>query len=137
MFLRTSVERTVARFDETFDVIVVGYGFSGAISALEAARAGAKVLLLEKGPVPGGISICSYGAVRSAKDEAEAFDYLTATNGGRTPDAVARTLSRGMAGLETYVRGLAEVNGAEVTTTQVTGKVATCGITEVTAKICA
>jgi flavin-dependent dehydrogenase len=53
------VTRTVERFDETFDVVVVGYGYSGAISALEAARAGAKVLLIEKGPVPGDLSICS------------------------------------------------------------------------------
>ncbi len=123
MFLRTSVSRTVEHFDETFDVVVVGYGYSGAIAALEAARAGANVLVIEKGPVPGGISICSYGAVRSAKDEALAFEYLTSTNGGRTPDAVARTLSRGMTGLESYVRDLAKVNDAEVTTTQVTGKV--------------
>ena len=123
MFLRTQVSRIVEDFDEAFDVVVVGYGFSGAISALEAARAGARVLLLEKGPVPGGISICSYGAVRSAKDEDLAFEYLTATNGGRTPAAVARTLSRGMARLEDYVRELATVNDAEVTTTQVTGKI--------------
>ena len=31
-------------------------------------NAGAKVLLIEKASVPGGISICSYGAVRSASD---------------------------------------------------------------------
>jgi succinate dehydrogenase/fumarate reductase flavoprotein subunit len=122
VFLQGNIERTVDNFDETFDVVVVGYGFSGAISALEAARAGAKVLLIEKGPVPGGISICSYGAVRCAMDEAPAFQYLKATNGGRTPDAVVRTLSRGMAGLESYVRDLASVNDAEVTTTKETGK---------------
>lgn len=123
MFLQTSVSRTVNDYDETFDVVVIGYGFSGAISALEAARAGAKVLLIEKGPVPGGISICSYGAVRCAMDESLAFEYLTATNGERTPDTVARTLSGGMAKLESYVRDLAKVNDADVTTTQVTGKV--------------
>ena len=46
-------------FDETYDVIVVGYGFAGATAAIEAARAGAKVLVLEKAPDPGGISILS------------------------------------------------------------------------------
>jgi hypothetical protein len=56
-------------------------------------------------------------------DEALAFEYLKTTNAGRTPNAVVRTLSRGMAELESYVRELAKVNDAEVTTTQVTGKV--------------
>src|SRR5262249_13056817 len=55
-------------FDETFDVIVVGFGFAGSVAAIEASRGGAKVLLLEKTAVPGGISICSYGAVRCASD---------------------------------------------------------------------
>ena len=50
-------------FDETYDVIVVGYGFAGATAAIEAARAGAKVLVLEKAPDPGSISICSQGAI--------------------------------------------------------------------------
>ena len=37
-------------------------------------------------------------------DEALAFEYLKTTNAGRTPNAVVRTLSRGMAELESYVR---------------------------------
>ena len=54
-------------FDETFDVIVIGYGFAGGVSAIEAARAGARVLLIEKMPDPGGISICSHGAICSTR----------------------------------------------------------------------
>ena len=46
-------------FDEGYDVIVAGYGFGGGIAAIEAARQGAKVLICEKMPQPGGISICS------------------------------------------------------------------------------
>ena len=45
-------------FDEIYDVIVVGYGFAGGIAAIEAGRNGAKVLMCEKMPQPGGISIC-------------------------------------------------------------------------------
>ena len=48
------------RFDETFDVVIAGFGLAGAIAAITAADAGAKVLLIEKSEVPGGLSICSY-----------------------------------------------------------------------------
>ena len=100
-------------FDEEFDIVVVGYGFAGGVSAIAAHDDGASVLLVEKMPDPGGISICSHGAVCSTRDPAGAFDYLKATNAGRTPDAVLKALAEGMAGLEEYVRGLAEVTGAE------------------------
>ena len=87
------IPRSVGDYDDEFDVVVVGYGFAGSVSALEAARAGARVLLVEKTGVPGGISICSYGSVRCALDAGKAHSYLTATNGGRTPDDVNRARS--------------------------------------------
>ena len=103
-------------FDESFDVIVAGFGHGGAISAITAADHGAKTLILEKSTVPGGLSICSYGAVRSARDADGAFAYLQATNGGRTPADVNRALAQGMCEMEAYVRELASVNGAQVQT---------------------
>ncbi len=95
---------------------MVGYGYAGAITAIEAAKAGAQVLLTEKMPTPGGISICSGGAVRSAHDADEAFAYLQATCGGRTPDNVLRVLADGFADAEAYVRQLAEGTGAVIST---------------------
>ena len=103
-------------FDETWDVVVAGFGHGGGVSAINAADAGAKTLIVEKSPVPGGLSICSYGAVRSARDREEAYAYLTATSGGRTPDDVIRALADGMCDLEAYVRELARANGAQVVT---------------------
>jgi succinate dehydrogenase/fumarate reductase flavoprotein subunit len=103
-------------FDESFDVIVVGFGLAGAIAALNAHQAGAKVLLIEKSAVPGGLSICSYGAVRSAHDPELAFQYLQATNDGRTPDDVLRALATGMCDLERYVRELGSINNAHIVT---------------------
>lgn len=116
MHSKQSVDRTLddKSFDEEFDVVVVGFGYAGGTAAMEAAKAGAKVLLIEKSSVPGGVSICSYGAVRSAKDRDEAFAYLKATNGGRTPDDVIRVLADGMADMEEYIRGLAATNGSHV-----------------------
>ena len=101
-------------FDESYDVVVAGFGLGGGISALTAAQAGAKTLLIEKSPVPGGLSICSYGAVRSARDPELAFTYLKATNDGRTPDDVLRVLANGMCGLEEYVRELGRINNAAI-----------------------
>lgn len=119
----SNVSRTVDAFEEEFDVVVIGYGFAGAVSAIEAARAGASVVVFEKAAVPGGISICSYGAVRCASDVERANEYLTITNGGRTSADVIRVLAQGMAEQEDYVRDLATVNDAEVTTTKEAGKV--------------
>ncbi len=104
------------RFEETYDVVVAGFGLAGGIAAITAADAGAKVLLIEKSEVPGGLSICSYGAVRSARDPEGAFAYLKATNGGRTPDDVLRVLAEGMCGLEAYVLELAKINNAVIST---------------------
>src|SRR6187549_2800407 len=96
----SSANGSVPRFDESFDVVVVGFGFAGAFAAIHAADAGCRVLLAEKQSVPGGISICSYGSMRSARDADAAFAYLNATNAGRTPQDVARALADGMTKIE-------------------------------------
>jgi len=49
-----------------YDVVVIGYGFAGAAAAIATCDEGARVLLIEKMPDPGGISICSGGSARSA-----------------------------------------------------------------------
>lgn len=46
---------------ERFDVVVVGFGIAGGSAALEASRAGARVLLLERAAVHGGTSAMSGG----------------------------------------------------------------------------
>ena len=77
---------------EAFDVVVVGFGIAGGCAALEAARGGARVLLLERAAVHGGTSSMSGGhfylgggtAVQQATghpDSAEEmFRYLVAVS---------------------------------------------------------
>lgn len=101
-------------FDESFDVIVAGFGFGGAATAIEAHDHGARVLLIEKMPHPGGISICAGGGIRCAKDEHGALEYIKATNAGTTPDHVLREYVRGTLELESWFRRLARVDGAEI-----------------------
>jgi succinate dehydrogenase/fumarate reductase flavoprotein subunit len=97
---------------ETFDVVVVGYGYAGAVAAITAHDSGARVLLLEKQPDPGGISVCSAGGLRITDDADAAFAYLQATNAGTTPDPVLRRLADGMAGLPAAAETLCAAVGA-------------------------
>lgn len=99
-------------WDETVDIVVVGFGFAGGTAAIEANDIGANVLLVEKNQTPGGISICSAGGVRIAKDRDAAFAYLKATNAGTTPDEPLAALAEGMVTISTFIEDIAEAAGA-------------------------
>jgi 3-oxo-5alpha-steroid 4-dehydrogenase len=89
---------TIARWDSETDVAVVGFGIAGACAALEAARAGADVMLFEASSGSGGASAMSGGEIylggsggtpaqRAAgfEDSTEALEAYLAMAGG--PDA--------------------------------------------------
>lgn len=101
-------------FDELFDIVVVGFGFAGGAAALAAHDSGARVLLIEKMPDPGGISICAGGGVRTVTDRQRGRDYLRQTVGPDVPDEVLDMMTEGMLGLESYFRKLAQVNNATI-----------------------
>ena len=85
---------------EAWDVVVVGFGIAGGCAALEAARAGARVLLLEKAAVHGGTSSMSGGhfylgggtAVQRATSQDDSVEemekYLLATSRDPEPDKI-------------------------------------------------
>src|SRR5215212_2375730 len=85
---------------ESWDVVVVGFGIAGGCAALEAARAGARVLLLERAAVHGGSSAMSGGhfylgggtAVQGAtgqKDSPdEMYEYLLAVSRDPEPEKI-------------------------------------------------
>ena len=83
----------MSNWEDTFDVVCVGYGFAGAAAAVAAHDAGAKVLLIEKTAHPGGISICSAGGVRVSRDADATFEYLKETNAGTTPEPLLRQMA--------------------------------------------
>ena len=95
------------------DVLIIGYGFSGAVAAIVAHDRGAKVLIAEKMGHFGGCSMLSGGGVVFVKDPAAAFDYFQALCGGRTPDAVIRAQVEMMASTPEFVAELCKVNGAK------------------------
>ena len=73
------VKKLPAKWDETWDVVVVGSGFAGLAAAAEAAGGGAKVVVLEKMPTYGGNSIIN-GGVYAAWDSQ--FHYRQKLNLG-------------------------------------------------------
>ena len=83
--------------------------------------AGAKVLLLEKMPNPGGISILSGGGVAFAHNAEGAFQYLKRSCNGTTPDDILRKMAEEMVGMIDWVTDLAKVSGTEPTKTETRG----------------
>ena len=92
------------KWDMVTDVVVIGYGGAGACAALESARAGASVLLLEKTEVPGGSTMLSGGIVYAAgtklqksegiEDTPEAmYKYLMACGQGRAVPELVKLAS--------------------------------------------
>lgn len=97
------------------DVVVVGYGLAGAVSAIAAHDAGAKVLLMEKLPVPGGNSRLAGGALIWSMNDEDAIKYLRACSGERVDQALIEFMAKGLVELPSYVNQLAEAVGAVTT----------------------
>jgi len=113
--------KDIQKWDLETDIVIVGFGAAGGVTAIDAADAGSRVLILEKMAFPGGLSAVSAGGIRVSDDAGEAFKYLKATCGGRTPDDILQTLADGMPKVPDYMRRLAEVNGATVNVTPALG----------------
>ena len=112
---------SVKRWDIEADVVVIGFGAAGGVTAIEAADTGASTIILEKMPFPGGLSAISAGGIRVAESCEEAFKYLKSTCGGRTPDNMLEVLADGMTRIPDYVRRLAKVSSATVKVTPALG----------------
>ncbi len=97
----------ISAFDEETDVVVVGLGCAGACAAIEAARAGAETLVLERASGGGGTSANSGGllylgggtplqrALGFEDDPQNMFDYLMAACGPDPDEALVRPYCEG------------------------------------------
>lgn len=71
---------------ETCDVVVVGGGGSGLFAAIEAARLGRQVILLEKNPCLGGTTSWSIGSISSSCSPLQAKEGIQDTPGAHFED---------------------------------------------------
>ncbi|MGH6780605.1 MAG: FAD-dependent oxidoreductase [Sphingomonadaceae bacterium] len=88
-------DSAVPRWDDSVDVLVLGFGCAGGSAAIEARRSGARVMIVERSSAPGGSSALSGGVIYcgggTAIQRACGFDdsveamraYLMASTGGR------------------------------------------------------
>jgi succinate dehydrogenase/fumarate reductase flavoprotein subunit len=65
------------KWDKQADVVCIGYGGAGAVAAISAHDAGAKVLILEKMPESGGNTAVSLGGFLSPSNVEEAKTYIS------------------------------------------------------------
>jgi succinate dehydrogenase/fumarate reductase flavoprotein subunit len=73
---------------EVTDVVVVGLGSAGAVAALTAAEAGARVIVAEKATAGGGNSQEAGGSLRLIADTGVAAEHFAALARGQTPREV-------------------------------------------------
>ena len=113
VFAAPGYERKV-KWNAEYDVVVVGFGGAGATSAIVAADAGAKVLLLEKAPEgeEGGNTRYAAQIVLCPKDRAKAITYFKAMRGGYSnlSDKMIETIVDGAMGNKDFVRSLGATN---------------------------
>ena len=94
-------------WDGEYDVVVIGMGMAGMTAAINAANAGANVLILEKAPegeAGGNSRVCHqlYGTINNVE---EGMKYYSAMRGNftSTSDAVLRAYVEGMSKLDDYL----------------------------------
>jgi succinate dehydrogenase/fumarate reductase flavoprotein subunit len=83
------VKTVPAKWDKEADVVVVGYGGTGAVSAITISEKGGKVIVLEKAPEPGGNTYTSAGGMSVCDNAKKAAQYLKALSLGSIDEELA------------------------------------------------
>lgn len=102
-----------SHWDIETDVLIMGYGGAGAVTAIEAADAGARVMILEKNPVT--LHVCNTnvagGLVLCANDADKGFQYIKACIGDTVDDEMCRLWANQTLTNPAYLKKLADAVG--------------------------
>ncbi len=113
---RAAEKASSAQTDAAYDVVVVGIGFAGMVSAMSAADAGASVLLVEKladGHAGGNSRVCGQMFLYGNEDEKATKSYLTALFGSRdVPAEIVDLYAKGYASSKSLVEHYANTDGS-------------------------
>jgi 3-oxosteroid 1-dehydrogenase len=101
------------KWDQEADVVIVGYGGAGAVTAIAAAEAHVSVIVLEKNPADGHFcnTNVSGGIFISPTDVDGAFQYIKACIGDTVNDAMCRLWAQQTSMNRDYVAELARSVG--------------------------
>ncbi|HAV10593.1 MAG TPA: hypothetical protein DCX22_03125 [Dehalococcoidia bacterium] len=81
------------QWDKEADVVIIGYGATGAVAAITVAELGGKVIIIEKAPSEGGNSSTSTGAMRYVDDASRGAQYLKNLGLGSINEDIARSFA--------------------------------------------
>ncbi len=111
--VKEAVAAPPSQWDEEADVVIIGYGGAGAISAIEAADAGANVVILEKNPADGHYCNTNVadGLFISPTDVEGAFQYIKACIGDTVDDEMCRLWAQQTSTNRDYMKKLADAVG--------------------------
>ncbi len=98
--------KQVRQWDDTADVVIVGYGAAGGSAALAAHDDGARVVILEKMDVPGGNSGVCHGGMVIPADVSEAADYYRRLSFGTVDEDMLAGFAEAMVGVPDLLRRL-------------------------------
>jgi len=96
-----------------YDVVIAGYGLSGALTAYWCDKLGLSCCVLEKKSYAGGVSMCAGGDVRCSSDAEKTFRYLKKTNNNTCPEDLLKELAEGMTDIYNDLNMIANEVGAE------------------------
>ena len=91
------------RWDKETDVVIIGYGGTGAVTAITVSEAGSSALILEKAPEAGGSTAVSTGGMRYTSDPVQGAAYVKNLGLGSIDDATAKAFADEWINLKTWL----------------------------------
>ncbi len=91
---------------------IIGSGLAGCLTAIALHDKGHEVIIHEKMPFPGGISITAGGGVKISNNAKQSFEYLKHTCAGTTSDNILKKFANNMTKIAPWLGSLAKQVGA-------------------------